>query len=87
MSYKRGAHPYRSGAHEVQPAPAQADVPSGDVDLVHVYGLVWVVCAVNVISAIVTRSFGVGSAVCLVLLFLLPWLVRRTIWSLLSRRD
>jgi hypothetical protein len=84
---KPGADPYRTNAREDVEAPLERKGIRGDLDLVIVYAVVWMICAVDVVSDALSRSFGMRATFSMMMLFLLPWLVRRTLWSIVSRRD
>jgi hypothetical protein len=83
---KPGADAYRTNAREDVEAPPERTDIRGDHDLVIVYGLVWTICAVDVVSSALSHSFGMDATFSALMLFLLPWLVRRTIWSIIRHR-
>ena len=57
-----------------------------DRGLVPVLGLLWILCAANVVSGVLQPSFGVRNTLCLAMLFLLPLVLRKTLSDLLRAR-
>ncbi len=84
-----------AGSRSCAAAPAHAPAPASepahevttpdDTDLLPLFALLWVLCAVSVAVALVHPPFDVRATVALSMLFLLPLLVRKTIARLFAR--